>query len=441
MMFVRPFHGVRALALAAACAAVLSGCQDLLVEPAARATGGLAFVLQPAATSAGDAEAFDAADEARIHVTGAGGDVLIDDVFTLPEPGERRMVAVEVPLEADAETLQVEASLLFSGEPVFEGTSSVRLERGQTATASITLAPVAAGIEVAPPAGPITAIGNTLALDGAAMFATGDPVEGVSLDWESLDPDVATVSLQGVVTAHAEGEARIVASYLGHQTTVVVHVDPVATTIVVDATLLEVAVDDARTITAVVYDANGNVLNRRPTWQTSAPGVATVDDNGVVRGVAEGQATITATAGGLSLDVDVTVLPSLVGIWDLVEVNGQPLPVTFEYPQDDPNCPVYVRMIYSTLTVLSSTEAVSQWERHWYYECMEGREDPYDVETYEEHITYVRNGNVVTVPGEADAVIVIEGDRFTVTDTDMEFGGTRTEVYQRRATTAPPSLP
>jgi Bacterial Ig-like domain (group 2) len=309
MMFVRHSRWIRTVALAAASAALLPACQDLLVEPAAPATGGLAIAFVASASSAaGDAEAFDAADAAHVHVTGAGGNVLIDDVFALPAPGAQRRVEVDVSLDADAETLQVDASLLFSGEPVFQGTTSVRLERGQTATASITLAAIAAGIEVAAPSGPITAIGNTLALDGAAVFATGDAVDGVSLDWESLDPTVATVSAQGVVTAHAEGDARIVASHLGHETTVVVRVDPLATRIALDPTSLLLGVGDGRMVAATVYDANDNVLNRRPSWRSSAPSIATVVDTaGFVRGVAEGEATITATVGSASADVAVTV--------------------------------------------------------------------------------------------------------------------------------------
>jgi uncharacterized protein YjdB len=323
MMLVRPSRRVGALALAAVSAALLPACQDLLVEPAAPATGGLAFALVASASSAGDTEAFNAADEARIQITSAGGDVLIDDVFELPEPGAQRLVQVDVPLESDAETLEVEASLLYAGEPVFQGTSSVRLERGQTATASVTLDAIAAGIEVASPSGPITAIGNTVALDGAAVFATGDPVEGASLGWESLDPDVATVSAQGMVTALAEGAAHIVARYLDYETTVIVQVDPVAARIVVVPTSLQLAVGEGRTVTATVYDANDNVLNRRPTWRSSAPSIATVVDTaGFVRGIAEGEATVTATVDDASTDVVVTVMdpcmPRSTGTGDIV---------------------------------------------------------------------------------------------------------------------------
>lgn len=64
--------------------------------------------------------------------------------------------------------------------------------------------------------------------------------------------------------------------------------------------------------TAVVKDANGNVLTGRTvTWESSAAGVATVAGNGltaVVTAVAAGTASITVTSEGRSTNAGVTVL-------------------------------------------------------------------------------------------------------------------------------------
>ena len=52
-----------------------------------------------------------------------------------------------------------------------------------------------------------------------------------------------------------------------------------------------------------------NATNKTVTWSTSNPSVATVDANGLVTAVAPGEATITATAGGVSAACEVTVNP------------------------------------------------------------------------------------------------------------------------------------
>src|SRR5213592_4599757 len=61
-------------------------------------------------------------------------------------------------------------------------------------------------------------------------------------------------------------------------------------------------------LSAVVRDANGKVLAARPiTWASDNAAVATVDGNGMVRGIEAGVATVTATSEGVSDAAAVTV--------------------------------------------------------------------------------------------------------------------------------------
>src|SRR5207302_234077 len=79
----------------------------------------------------------------------------------------------------------------------------------------------------------------------------------------------------------------------------VVAVTPPSGTVVVGATMQFAATPE---------DPNGNPLSGRAvTWGSSAPGVASVDGSGMVRGVAVGAATITATSEGKSGTASVTV--------------------------------------------------------------------------------------------------------------------------------------
>src|SRR5207247_8917351 len=62
-------------------------------------------------------------------------------------------------------------------------------------------------------------------------------------------------------------------------------------------------------LTATPKDANGNVLTGRVvTWASNNTAVATVGSTGLVSGVAQGQATITATSEGKTGTAAMTVV-------------------------------------------------------------------------------------------------------------------------------------
>src|SRR5256885_3465914 len=61
---------------------------------------------------------------------------------------------------------------------------------------------------------------------------------------------------------------------------------------------------------AAVKDANGVILtDRSVTWHSSSVAVATVDDSGLIAGVAAGAATLSAVSEGVSGQAGITVLP------------------------------------------------------------------------------------------------------------------------------------
>ena len=63
-------------------------------------------------------------------------------------------------------------------------------------------------------------------------------------------------------------------------------------------------------LTAILKDANGNLLSGRTvTWSSSNTAVATVDNSGLVSGAAAGSATITATSEGQGGTAAITVTP------------------------------------------------------------------------------------------------------------------------------------
>ncbi|MFM9797318.1 Ig-like domain-containing protein, partial [Streptomyces turgidiscabies] len=55
-------------------------------------------------------------------------------------------------------------------------------------------------------------VGQTIALSAEAVDGEGDVVPGATVSWSSSDPDVASVSVSGVVTAEGPGSATITAT-------------------------------------------------------------------------------------------------------------------------------------------------------------------------------------------------------------------------------------
>ena len=130
--------------------------------------------------------------------------------------------------------------------------------------------------------------------------------------YSSSNEAVATVDQAGKVTAVSEGTATITALVTGYDAAgrkiytpeeksyTVTVVDPVES-LTLDQTALSVGIGATKTITATVNPAGYTVM-----WTSSDESVAIVE-NGVVTGVAEGTATITAKAGGKVKTCAVTV--------------------------------------------------------------------------------------------------------------------------------------
>ena len=114
------------------------------------------------------------------------------------------------------------------------------------------------------------------------------------------------------MTAKKPGAAIIRASVGGKTASCTVTVKaarvPVSS-VTLDRSTLELSVDGTARLTAAVRPENAD--DRTVVWQSSREDVATVS-GGIVRGVAEGSALISATAGGAKAECSVTVSQALV---------------------------------------------------------------------------------------------------------------------------------
>ena len=156
-------------------------------------------------------------------------------------------------------------------------------------------------------------------------FTIGDPAQTLTatvlpdkatnkrVKWTSNNTEVATVDADGKVTAKGIGEAKITVTTddEGKTATCTVTVNPVKVTgVTLDKTTLEFTIGDAaQTLTATVLP--DKATNKKVTWTSDKPEVATVDATGKVTAVGIGAATITVTTEdeGKTTTCTVTVNP------------------------------------------------------------------------------------------------------------------------------------
>ena len=130
-----------------------------------------------------------------------------------------------------------------------------------------------------------------------------------NVTWTSSDTIVATVDEKGVVTGVKAGKTTITAKAGEQSASVEITVNAKVidvTGIEITSTEKEVAVGSPITFKATV--SPDTATYKTVTWTSSVEDVATVDSNGVVTGLKAGKTTITATAGGKSDSVEITVI-------------------------------------------------------------------------------------------------------------------------------------
>ena len=132
------------------------------------------------------------------------------------------------------------------------------------------------------------------------------PVEA-ALTWSTGDSAICSVSADGVLTGHAYGDTTLrVALANGASAEVPVRVMPPITAMELSSKLYKVKPDATKQLALKLTPAESG---EEFIWTTSDPGIATVDENGVVTGVKKGTVTVTVTGkySGLTASCEVKV--------------------------------------------------------------------------------------------------------------------------------------
>ncbi len=149
---------------------------------------------------------------------------------------------------------------------------------------------------------PEVVIDDTLQLTATALDADGDEVP-TSFEWSSSNDEVVDVAASGTVIGVALGSATVtVTTGEGASGSVDVTVVPVpVASIEVAPTQRTLEVGETVQMTVTLTDARGGFIDeseRIVEFESDDSDVVTVDDAGLVTGVAPGEATVTVTSEG-----------------------------------------------------------------------------------------------------------------------------------------------
>ncbi|MFA6662210.1 MAG: Ig-like domain-containing protein, partial [Bacilli bacterium] len=156
----------------------------------------------------------------------------------------------------------------------------------------------------------LTLSGTETGETGATIQLTAETNSEETVTWTSSDSAIATVSEAGLVTLLTEGNVTITATVEGVEATKTIVVTQAAPTIDVSGTG-RVPVGETTQLTVVIENSDES-----PVWTSSDESIATVDQNGLVTVIKEGQAVITATLGDISDSKNITGLVFAIHIGD-----------------------------------------------------------------------------------------------------------------------------
>ncbi len=170
--------------------------------------------------------------------------------------------------------------------------------------------PVATSITIGGTDVTLVSIGETVVITATATDASGNAITS-GFTWTSTNTSAATVSgttNSATVTAVGNGATTIRVARNAVSDEVMVTVAQELVGIEVSPSPATVLEGLSEQLTGTPQDARGNAISGLTVmWSSDDPGVASVDQTGLVTGVSVGQTTIRASTGGFEASSDVDV--------------------------------------------------------------------------------------------------------------------------------------
>ena len=134
-----------------------------------------------------------------------------------------------------------------------------------------------------------------------------------TIEWTSSNENVVKVSHTGSVSAIGKGSAIVTAKSDGKEASCSITVLVPLTSISFNQTTLTLF-NDETAVLSVLKTPEDATLKGTIQWKSSNTSVATIDNNGLVKAIKKGSATITASVDGFTASCTVTVNTSVTGI-------------------------------------------------------------------------------------------------------------------------------
>jgi uncharacterized protein YjdB len=169
--------------------------------------------------------------------------------------------------------------------------------------------PVVARVALAPAGELLLAPGATSQLSVTVYDGHDNVLVGRKVMWSNVNPVVASISPTGLLTAITSGNTTVMVHCEGTIDAITVHVRIPAARLELDAPAsLALQPTQTRQLAATVYAADDTVLyDRAVFWSVDAPAIASVTTAGLVTAHADGTATLTASADGLTVQLMISV--------------------------------------------------------------------------------------------------------------------------------------
>ncbi len=229
----------------------------------------------------------------------------------------------------------VSVSGLVSAVALGRATITAAVE-GKTGTSTIDVVDPVASVRITPPVPQTLRIGGKVQLSAQALNAAGQVLPGRTATWFSSNPNVATVSSTGEVSAVGVGTATITAEIEQRtaQTAVTVTLIPVGSVTLAPSTV-SMFRGEQRQLTLTSTDSTGaaitNYQGRNVSFNSTNLPVVSVSAQGVIFAADSGQANITATVDQVTSNV-VAVTVALVPV-NNVTVSPNPAQVKVGFTQ------------------------------------------------------------------------------------------------------------